>query len=486
MDGRGRGWAFLACLAAAACSDGNSPDLAGQDGGSGADGGGAGGAGAVGGTSGAGGTGGTTGGCAVALEDAGDACTGMTCPVTLNALVDCEAGATDLRAAAASTDRGYVWFYQQAPATSRGYAMLASIDGGGGSAVEQLADEIWRQADVAAGPAGDPVVFGVTDTGIARFAGGMGNWTRTTVAGDAGAPHWLDAAIDAGGAEYVLHAYDGVPLLLASNTGGGWTEQEIAGPRAGIASLGLGSWDAFALGLAANGTPHVVYWERGATEGSLEHVAGSAEPATLGTRVLSAHASALRILAPDSESGPIVGLVENQEIQLLVPDGAGGHTPVALPSPLVSVRPTGCMQKLGSGPCPAEATYTETSDGIQGSGYALARTADGIAWLAYAERHVECDYMRTEELSESGPQCISRITDDRSGTEIVIAELRTGASAAIIERFRGPIDGADATELAADASGSHLHVAAVLYRSTVIGASDRGAVRYLVIDTGQL
>jgi hypothetical protein len=450
--------------------------------GSGGNGGGGGSSGG-GGSGGAGGTGAVADGCAVTVDGPGASCAGTSCPVTLSAYVDCEAGVFDLRAVAASREKGYMSFYHQAAATPRGYAMFAAMDAGGGSEVEQLADEVWRAADVAVDAAGDPVVYAVTDTDIARYGGGIGSWMRATVPGGAAAPHWLDAAIGTNEDEYVLHGYDGVPLVLASDDGSGWTEREIAGPRDGIASLGLGSWDAFALALANDGTPHAAYWERGASEGTLDHVAGSAAPETLTTRVLSDHGSPLRLIVPANGNGAVVGLVESQEIHILVPDGSGGYATLPLPSTLVSVKPTGCMEKTEGDVCPADATYTETSDGVQGTGYALARTEDGRIWLAYAERHVECDYMRIDELTESGPQCVSRVVDDRSKTEIVIAEVVSGAAAAITERFRGPIDNADATELAADASGMHLHVAAALFRSTVIGDSDRGGVRYLAIDT---
>jgi hypothetical protein len=389
--------------------------------------------------------------------------------VLTDAVIECDDFGLGLQVAVGAGERGYVSFTTNAGTF---YPRLFTIEPPQTLQIDSAVIEA-TSVGVVTDASGVAYLIGneVPNVGVGFYRRAGGAWTLEPVS----TPPTSDEFFQAGQARF---ASDGRAFVAYSD---------------GISAVRLGTRDASGTwqrtDVGAGQYPlvvvdslqraHVIYLGTSAGQSgwSLFDWRGGAA-----VRVLWSSADALGSgawAAPFGSGGLAATVQALDGAHVVIATGDGPTATDVLLSGTQDVRATGCPSLT---PCPftsGSMTCTETGDGGVGLP-AVATTSDGTLWLAHVLWHVDHDVTIMTTAGE-GVVCQSRVTTDRSTSELVLDSVPASGQPAPRTRWRAQLQGSPQALLALEAKGTRLSLAYVDSYT-----SSKTSIRYVVLDATQL
>jgi hypothetical protein len=309
-----------------------------------------------------------------------------------------------------------------------------------------------------------------TDLLTSGGAGWQATWT--------GSGRLDGAELTADGRAYVLLGPDHdnatpVTIALASGTASGaWSNSAAITTLANIEP---------AIAIDADGAPHALYAQAGASAGRVSIHDGNATSdralLELDGAAGSLYGTTTGALGAAHDAVVAVSLgTTPPTLHVLAPSSAG-YVDIVVPQMTAAALaqcPDTTAPSVDPSFCRNGTTCTLTGD-VNGA-VGVATTADGSVWLAVLVRHVDEDVSYT---TPTGPTCAARIVADRSAQALVLRRVLLGAVPELGPASKLPLPTLDLFELAVAASGPRLYF-------NLLDIVSSGAGKYVVVDTAML
>jgi len=389
-------------------------------------------------------------------------------PVLADAMIECDDSGFGLQVGAGAGERAYVSFTTNGGAL---YPRLFTIEPPQTPQIDSAVIEA-SSVGVVTDASGAPYLVGseVPNVGVGFYRRVGGAWTLEPVSTQPTSNEFFQAGqarFASDGRAFVAYS-DGISSvrLGTRDTAGTWRRTDVgAGQYPLVVVDSLQRAHVIYLGTSA-GLPgwSLFDWRDGAA-----------------VRVLWSKADALGSgawAAPFGSGGLAATVQALDGAHVVIATGDGPAVTDVLVPDTQQVRATGCPSLT---PCPSTAgsmTCSERGDGGLGLP-AVATTSDGTLWFAHVLWHVDHDVTITTTLGE-GVSCQSRVTADRSTTELVLDSVSANGQAPR-NRWRAQLQGDPEAVLAIEAKGTRLLLA---YMDSY--TQGKTSIRYVVLDATQL
>ena len=176
----------------------------------------------------------------------------------------------------------------------------------------------------------------------------------------------------------------------------------------------------------------------------------------------------------------LVGVRDEQGVRLLWPQG---DTWAAFDVPGTSPNETSCAFQE----CPCTQTCHDTGSGLPGTSYAIARSSDGVVWVAWLTRENDIQWAYSLVDWEDEPcHCVAEVVSDESMTTLHIGRIDP-ALTGMEETLSMPVSRAQVRAWGATKTldlvsyGDRLGLAIASYEDS--SADPKGFIRLIGIDT---